>query len=121
MFPIHASNTQLGFDWTLHQRQGQSEPTPDDAEWASKLELLKQFRVVNGHCNVPRDHEKLGAWADAQRLAMKNLLEGTPAPTTMTWDRFSQLEAIGFELSVRASIPASPQRDALQRASIQSQ
>jgi len=110
---------QLGFDWTLHQ--GHTDPTPDDTEWTSKLELMKEFKVANGHCNVPRNHVKLGAWADAQRLAMKNLLEGTPAPTIMTWDRFSQLEAIGFDLSVRASDPASTKSDNMKHASMQSQ
>ena len=41
------------------------------AQWQSKLELLRQYRVRNGHCRVPHSYEidgvKLGNWLSKQR------------------------------------------------------
>ena len=38
----------------------------DEAQWQSKLELLRQYREQNGHCRVPQSYEidgvKLGSW-----------------------------------------------------------
>ena len=69
--------------------------------------MLRQYHVANGHTNVPKNHEVLGAWVDAQRIAMKNMLEGNasqPGHPQMTWERFSLLEALGFEFSVRSGL-----------------
>ena len=94
----------LGFDWTV------STSSDGDEEWATKLEMLRQYHVANGHTNVPRNHRILGAWVDAQRIAMKNMLEGItshPGQTQMTWERFSRLEALGFEFTVRSGFSSS--------------
>lgn len=107
----------LGFDWTRSS-------SDEDEEWGTKLEMLRHYHVANGHTNVPRNHETLGAWVDAQRIAMKNMLEGNPCTshlgiTRMTWERFSRLEALGFEFTVRSGLSSLDEK--AQKASHKSQ
>jgi len=102
---LHNYTIKLGFDWTLPSAD--SNVQDSDEEWAARLEQLRQFKQHHGDTNVPRNHEALGAWVDAQRIALKNMLEGAPArpgQPRMTWGRFSRLEALGFEFAVRGSL-----------------
>ena len=71
----------------------------DEAQWQSKLELLRQYRERNGHCRVPASYEmdgvKLGSWLSHQRVAYKKHSEGKPAKITQ--ERIDQLEAVGVD------------------------
>ena len=74
----------------------------DEAQWQSKLELLRQYRDRNGHCRVPAKYEidgvKLGVWLIDQRAAYKEHSKGKPA-RIITQERIEQLEAIGLDFN----------------------
>jgi hypothetical protein len=103
----------------MHSDEGYNQ---DDEDWAAKLEQLRQYHVANGHTNVPRHHGALGVWVDTQRIAMKNMLEGNATHLgrnpQMTWERFSRLEALGFEFTVRSALSSD---EKAQKASSKSQ
>ena len=73
----------------------------DEAQWQSKLELLRQYQEHHGHCRVPRRYEidgvKLGIWLNNQRSEYKKHSEGKPAKITQ--ERIDQLEAIGLDFN----------------------
>lgn len=94
---------EMSFGWT---RQRAMQPVD---EWDQKFETLKKYKAEYGNCYVPRNHPELGAWVDNQRLAFKAMFEGS-APA-LTWDQYSQLEAVGLEFAVRASIPFSNEKE----------
>ena len=71
--------------------------------WEEKFELLKKYKAEHGNCYVPINHPELGMWVDEQRFALKAFFDGDQS--SLTWDQYSQLESVGFEFSVRASIP----------------
>ena len=74
----------------------------DEAQWQSKLELLRQYQERNGHCRVPERSEidgvKLGSWLTEQRAAYKRRSDGKPA-RKITQERIDQLEVIGFDFN----------------------
>mmetsp|Transcript_4918 Transcript_4918/g.9143 ORF Transcript_4918/g.9143 Transcript_4918/m.9143 type:complete len:425 (-) Transcript_4918:289-1563(-) len=77
---------QVGFIWDSHA-----------AIWSERLEELKQFREVFGHCNVPSRYEpnhQLAIWVKRQRRQYKNKLENKQH--CMTDERQAALESIGF-------------------------
>jgi len=78
-------------------------------DWDQKFDLLKMYKAEHGNCYVPRNHPELGTWVDNQRLAFKAMFDGN-APA-LTWDQYSQLEAVGFEFAVRASVPFSTEKE----------
>ena len=74
----------------------------DEAQWQSKLELLRQYREQHGHCRVPQRYEingvKLGNWLSHQRVAYKKHSEGKPA-RKITQERIDQLTAVGLDFN----------------------
>jgi len=74
----------IGFEWELR--------TYVPLGWDERFEQLKEYKQVNGNCNVStydEDNPKLGNWVDRQRqLYRKNKLSP---------DRFELLHTIGFE------------------------
>ena len=54
-----------------------NEQKSDEAQWQSKLELLRQYQEQHGHCTVPIMYEingvKLGLWLSDQRKEYKEL------------------------------------------------
>ena len=90
---------QLEFSWT-HQITNQSTKSKS---WDNYFATLIKYKEVHGHCNVPRGHHGLGNWVDEQRLAIRELFTGKKS--SMTWEHFSRLESLGFEFSVRSSVP----------------
>ena len=70
---------EIGFEWAIF------------VPWEEILSLLKQFKMREGHCNVPQSHiedgAKLGAWVDRQRQLRKT---GKLDP-----DRQTRLEGVG--------------------------
>ena len=71
----------------------------DEAQWQSKLELLRKYQDRNGHCLVPRTYEmdgvKLGKWVAKQKVAYKKHSEGKPSQITQ--EHIEQLETVGIE------------------------
>ena len=56
------------------------------------------YKERHGHCNVPSNYSEdpaLGSWVKSQRRNYKLLRQGLPS--NMTRERFSQLQALGFE------------------------
>jgi len=93
--------------------QQQSRAEKFGATWQSKLELLRQYREQNGHCQVPYSYEtsdgvKLGTWLANQRVAYKNHREGKPA-RSITQERIDQLEAIGMVWTAQKKAPSHSQ------------
>ena len=73
----------------------------DEAQWQSKLELLRNFQQHHGHCRVPQCYEidgiKLGKWATTQRLEYKKHREGKPS--SITQERIDELTAVGWDFN----------------------
>jgi hypothetical protein len=81
----------LGFIWDSHQ-----------VTWSEKFQSLLQYKKENGNCNVPSnnsEHKKLATWIKCQRRQYKLYLE--KRGSSMTPDRISQLNAIGFNWEIR--------------------
>jgi len=76
----------LGFIWDVKE-----------ALWFSKLEKLKEFKKVYGHCSVPYTYEadqQLAFWVCNQRALYKNFLLGTSS--TMNVDHVKILNSLDF-------------------------
>jgi len=84
----------VGVEWA-----GANQTKKTDKSWLLKLELLRQYREQNGHCQVPELYEidgvKLGSWLQWQRREYKNLMKGTPS--SMTAERIDALNAVGAD------------------------
>ncbi|KAL3902322.1 MAG: hypothetical protein SGARI_005895, partial [Bacillariaceae sp.] len=56
--------------------------------WDAKYFQLREYRMINGHCNVPTKVPGLGKWVDNQKTRFKN--------GKMNQDRVVLLEGLGF-------------------------
>eukprot|EP00539_Tryblionella_compressa_P015449 CAMPEP_0178836526 /NCGR_PEP_ID=MMETSP0746-20121128/12242_1 /TAXON_ID=913974 /ORGANISM="Nitzschia punctata, Strain CCMP561" /LENGTH=495 /DNA_ID=CAMNT_0020499243 /DNA_START=91 /DNA_END=1578 /DNA_ORIENTATION=+ len=66
--------------------------------WTAMFEQLMEYHHRHGHCRVAHtssDYPELGRWVKRQRYQHKLWLEGNPK-STMTLERISKLEDIGF-------------------------
>ncbi|KAL7486247.1 hypothetical protein ACHAW6_011845 [Cyclotella cf. meneghiniana] len=78
------------------------------------IQDLVQFKQEHGHCNIPRNHPKLGNWSVYQRVQFKNFLEGKAS--TIDQAKADKLISIGFlEIESKTSrsslrIPVLPQQ-----------
>jgi len=64
---------------------------PIAAAWEEMFEVLRGFKEINGHCNVPQDYPDnptFGPWVNRQRLARKK--------GNLSSDRIQRLDALGF-------------------------
>jgi hypothetical protein len=96
------------YDWTITQRRARNNPrsecelsaerialldglgfewNPREASWTSKFKTLEAFKAVNGHLNLPRNHELYG-WASKQRSLMKK--------DELCKERIALLNGLGF-------------------------
>jgi len=76
----------IGFVWHSHA-----------SAWQTKLNELKAFENLTGHCNVPSNYTKnpsLSAWTRCQRRQYRLWRSG--CSSTMTIQRCEQLESLGF-------------------------
>ena len=65
--------------------------------WMQRFEELKQYKGKEGHCNVPQrysENKQLRVWVSIQRAQCRLFKEGKQS--SMTNDRISALESIGF-------------------------
>ena len=88
---------ELGFTWTIRSRD-----TTGDS-WSLRLEDLKEFKRVHGHCMVPSRYEpnpELGVWVVTQRTQHRIYMRGKETEeftsTSMNEDRIGELERLGF-------------------------
>lgn len=66
-------------------------------KWHVKFEELLQYKRIHGHCQVPHGYKQnptLARWAKRQRYQYKLFQENKPS--TMTEERISDLENLGF-------------------------
>lgn len=86
--------SSVGFIWDSH-----------DVNWREKLDALQAFKKEQGHCNVPSNYtdKKLATWVKCQRRQYKLYWDGKPS--AMSPERILELEKIGFEWEIRATVP----------------
>ena len=85
---------RLKFEWTPRAGHG-----PD--KWNKQYELLKKFKVDNGHVEVPFEHgkNKLALWMKTQLTLYRNGLDGKLPK--LRPDRVQMLEELGVSWGVR--------------------
>jgi hypothetical protein len=84
---------KIGFIWNSH-----------DAVWEERWNELLQYKRLHGHCVVPSNYEKnpqLAVWVKRQRRQYKFYCEDKP--TSMTPERITKLEKLGFAWDCRKS------------------
>ena len=78
------------------------------SRWRDNFRQLCEYKVQFGHCRVPAKYSanpKLGEWVRYQRNLYR--LYHEEKPTSMTAERFQQLDAIGFDWGGRRGDLAS--------------
>ena len=78
---------ELGLQWALHEDK-----------WNLRLEELKEFKRVHGHCNVPTlypSNKQLGSWVGTQRSQYFKFKDGKAAKITQ--ERIDALNELGFQ------------------------
>jgi hypothetical protein len=77
----------IGFEWDSH-----------GAAWEDHFNDLADYRISQGHCNVPQhcnESAKLAAWVVSQRCQYR--LHFKEKRSSMTTFRIQELESLGFE------------------------
>jgi hypothetical protein len=71
------------------------------AVWNARFETLKAFKLANGHCTIPTkfDDGSITVWIKHQRR--QYLLYKRGDKSTMTEERISMLDSIGFDWNPR--------------------
>ncbi|VEU41046.1 unnamed protein product [Pseudo-nitzschia multistriata] len=83
----------VGFEWEL-QKDTYVE------SWENRYNQLLKFKVLNGHCRVPKssgDNPQLGQWVKQMRKYHGWKEDGKSYPSTFTDERISRLNELGFE------------------------
>jgi hypothetical protein len=77
-----------GFIWDSHS-----------ALWEERLNELKAYRRVHGHCNVPSTftaNTQLSTWVKCQRRQYRLFIDGNPS-SNLTDERIAALNELGFQ------------------------
>lgn len=85
---------ELGFVWDSHS-----------ALWEERLNELRAFRDLHGHCNIPTrypSNQSLAIWAKCQRRQFKLYCTMGPSHSNMTLERIEKLANIGFVFNPRS-------------------
>ena len=107
----HEDNTSLEFQQQQANMYRQAQISShvsqkNERQWLDKLEELRNFHAIHGHCNVPQKYPtnpQLGTWVHKQRSQYANLQRGKPSQLSM--ERMRLLEATGFDFSnIKANI-----------------
>jgi hypothetical protein len=83
--------TSVGFIWDSHA-----------ASWQEQFQLLEEFYLGNGHCNVPSHFNgsgSLNVWCKHQRKQYRLYKAGIVS--TLTEERYQCLDSIGFNWNPR--------------------
>jgi hypothetical protein len=78
-------------------------------QWTFMFRQLRQYRIDNGDCLVPRNYKtnkKLACWVNRQRVAYSNLKNGKNVRVIKP-DRIVKLESIGFHWGKKFLPPPS--------------
>jgi hypothetical protein len=70
-----------------------------EVQWQAQFEKLKEYKRINGDCNVPHRYEEdrsLGTWVSNQRRRNIQMKDGI---AVMNPDRMQKLVQLGFEWS----------------------
>ena len=70
-----------------------------DIKWLARWNELKDFKALNGHCDVPFANNGLSSWMSKQRQRCEKI------------DRIELLDSIGFEWGVLAELGVRNQDD----------
>lgn len=84
---------KVGFIWDSH-----------NATWEERMNELKVFRRIHGHCEVPthyKQNKRLGSWVKAQRRQYKLYRDGKQS--TLTPYRIDELDQLNFSWEMRAA------------------
>jgi len=85
----------------------------DNEAWDQRYGELIEYKRRHGNCNAPthyKPNKELGYWVHTQRRQYRLLKEGKYS--TMTDERISKLEKIGFSWDASHLSPAQPNDDA---------
>ena len=63
--------------------------------WNSKFLQMREFRIINGHCNVSSSAGNFGQWVNNQRRAYKNIKFGKKG-LKISPERIAMLDGLGF-------------------------
>lgn len=79
---------KIGFSFKIARR----------SSWNTRFDELCVYRAIHGNCLVPLHSKEpgLGSWVRSQRNQYRNLLNGKPSKCSLTPERISALQAIGF-------------------------
>lgn len=91
----------VGFEWEL-QKDTYVE------SWENRYNQLLKFKVVNGHCRVPKssgDNPQLGQWVKQMRKYYGWKEDGKPYPSTFTEERIARLNELDFEWRLKDATP----------------
>eukprot|EP00538_Stauroneis_constricta_P011083 CAMPEP_0119570354 /NCGR_PEP_ID=MMETSP1352-20130426/43573_1 /TAXON_ID=265584 /ORGANISM="Stauroneis constricta, Strain CCMP1120" /LENGTH=645 /DNA_ID=CAMNT_0007620021 /DNA_START=479 /DNA_END=2416 /DNA_ORIENTATION=- len=72
------------------------------AIWEERLQELKEYRSIHGHCSIPSNYsknQKLATWVKCQRRQRKLFCAGKKS--NMTLERSQRLDALGFIWELR--------------------
>ena len=99
-----------------HQNNGAANNDEDDFSdieeldtsdsWNNKFVQLRQFRMVNGHCNVPSSAGNFYQWVNNQRRAYNNVKQGKSG-LKISPERIVMLEGLGFNWGKKYPAPPS--------------
>ena len=107
----------IGFNWTAPKEEIATTTSAFTlarmAKWDDKFEMLKQYKLKHGHCNVPTkkygvetSHSpstyQLGNWVRYQRTQYSLMLKGLA--NNLTKDHIQQLESIEFNQNSQGNI-----------------
>jgi len=83
-------------------------PMDTNDPWTAKYLELREYRIMNGDCNVPRNgsNPKLGVWVGNQRLHYNNL-KNNKNRNKISEERIAILEGLGFSWGKKYPSPAS--------------
>jgi hypothetical protein len=102
---------KIGFDWRPSESGGiEKLRSPErNLEWDQLFEQLKDYKEKNGHCSPKKKVPKIGNWVSSQRRLWVRNQKGEA--TTLTEERISKLQSIGFEFSVATDESATAEDD----------
>lgn len=79
----------------------------DGDKWTPMFNLLRDYRITNGHCKVrEKDNKKLNNWTKNQKTAYTNTVGHKKGPN-ISPERIVMLESIGFDFGAKFKSPAS--------------
>ena len=77
---------------------------PTFKSFNERLQDLKAFKTINGHCDVPRKYRldpSLGSWCNNVRYSYKQILDGKKPHNSLSSDEIEELTALGFRWTIR--------------------